>query len=96
MSIDWGSINSEVDLKLHWPPDPWSALETEWARREEALDTIQTQLEGPHETVSDVHLSEDRGSYNKMAEVVATWRSKFIPNRLTKEGHTNKEKRAHT
>ena len=76
MSIDWGSINSEVDLKLHWPPDPWSALETEWARREEALDTIQTQLEGPDETllprvVSDVHLSEDRGSYNKMAEVVA-------------------------
>ena len=51
MSIDWGSINSEVDLKLHWPPDPWSALETEWARREEALDTIQTQLEGPEETL---------------------------------------------
>ena len=44
---------------------------------------------------SDARLSGDCGSYNKMAEAVARWRGKCVPNRLTKERH-KKEKRVHT
>ena len=44
---------------------------------------------------SDARLSEDRGSYDKMAEAVARWRSTFIPNRSTKDRHKKREERAH-
>ena len=50
MSIDWSMLNLQLidgDLRML---NPWSALETEWARREANLQKIQAEIDGPEET----------------------------------------------
>ena len=50
MSIDWSKVISKLDDMREFPPDPWSALEMELARREKNLKIIQAQIDGPEET----------------------------------------------
>ena len=49
MSIDWSKLNLQVDERLPFPPNPWSALEMELARRDENLKIIQAEIDGPEE-----------------------------------------------